>query len=482
MFEKRQNEVPASSLSRVHGLSDSSGGLSEKGGDTVGDSGLRRISRGQWMALAAALLGWMFDGFEQGVLGVVGRPALIDVLHLEEDARLAAAAADPQVRAQAKQRVDEQTGAWNSGLAASFLVGAALGGWMFGWLGDRVGRVRGMMFSVLAYAGFTGLCGLAQDPWQLAALRFLASLGMGGEWALGVALVMESWPHSLRPLLAGLIGASANVGFLLTAVLVKGVAAVGLQVEDGGWRWVLGLCALPALLTFFLRVFVPESEKWQQAAASAPRPGMMAIFTPALRWRSILAATLSGIPLIVTWGAIAWMIPHWVDSMPKTQPWINAAAAQASSATGAIFGALTGALLAHYLGRRRTYSLLSIGALLCCAYIFRWYFPAGVKPRADVGFLIAVALTGFFTASFYGWLPLYLPELFPTRVRATGQGFGYNFGRVIAAAGALYVSHLLQNVFHGDYAQAGAIISLIYLAGLVVIWFAPETGGQPLPE
>ncbi len=117
-----------------------------------------------------------------------------------------------------------------------------------------------------------------------------------------------------------------------------------------------------------------------------------------------------------------------------------------------------------------------------CTYLFRFYFPVGSEPKPDAGLLWVIGLTGFFTASFYGWLPLYLPELFPTRVRATGQGFGYNFGRIIAAAGALFMSHLLHNVFRGDYAQAGAAISLIYLAGFLVIWLAPETRGQPLPE
>src|SRR5262249_39284581 len=139
-------------------------------------------------------------------------------------------------------------------------------------------------------------------------------------------------------------------------------------------------------------------------------------------------------------------------------------------------------LLAHAFGRRRTYFALSLGSLLICAYLFRWYLPSDQDTKVDTGLLFVIGLTGFFTASFYGWLPLYLPELFPTRVRATGQGFGYNFGRIIAAGGTLIMSHLLYNVSPGDYAQAGATISLIYLAGLVVIWFAPETRGQPLPE
>src|SRR5579875_411760 len=444
----------------------------------MGGADWRRISRGQWLALAAALLGWMFDGFEQGVLGLVGHPALVDVLHLKELAQRAADESQAQtIREEARASVNKSVGGWLSIINASWLLGAAAGGWLFGWLGDRLGRVRAMVFSVLCYALFTGIIGLANDPWLMVALRFLAALGMGGEWALGVALVMESWPHSLRPLLAGLIGAAANVGFMLNFLPVVLMDSLGMPMNAGGWRWVLGICALPAILTFFLRVFVPESEKWQQAVRAGPRPGLTAIFTPALRKRSFLAATLSGIPLIATWGAVAAIVTPWAISK-KGQDWGNYT--QTCSAIGAILGALCGALLAQLLGRRRTYFLVSLGSLLICAYLFRWHFE--IHPRIDGWFLLIVGLTGFFTASFYGWLPLYLPELFPTRVRATGQGFGYNFGRIIAAGGALYMSHLLQNVFHGNYAQAGAVISLIYVAGLVVIWFSPETRGKPLPE
>jgi MFS family permease len=444
----------------------------------MGELDARRITRGQWLALAAALLGWMFDGFEQGVLGLVGRPALVDVLELKEPARLAAdSSQSDEVRAEARKTVDTPVGTWLSIINASWLLGAAVGGWLFGWLGDFFGRVRAMVFSVLAYALFTGLIGLAQNPRQIVGLRFLAALGMGGEWALGVALVMESWPHSWRPLLAGLIGAAANVGFVLNFLPVKLVQSLGAPMSAGGWRWVLGICALPAVLTFFLRIFVPESEKWQHAVQTGPRPGLTDIFTPALRGRSLLAATLSGIPLIATWGAVAAIVTPWAISM-NGQDWGNYT--QVCSGFGAVLGTLTGALLAHSLGRRRTYFCLTLGSLLICAYLFRWHF--ALHPEVDAWFLVVAGLAGFFTASFYGWLPLYLPELFPTRVRATGQGFGYNSGRIIAAAGALYMSHLMQNVFHGNYAQAGAVISLIYLAGLVVIWLAPETRGQPLPE
>src|SRR5207249_567274 len=140
-------------------------------------------NRGRWLALAAALLGWMFDGLEMGLFPLVARPALMDLLQLTDD---------------------QVIGRWIAVATASFLVGAATGGVLFGWLGDRVGRVRAMTLSVLTYAVFSGLCGFATAPWHIVVLRFLSALGMGGEWSLGVALVMEIWPEKSRGWLAGL--------------------------------------------------------------------------------------------------------------------------------------------------------------------------------------------------------------------------------------------------------------------------------------
>jgi MFS family permease len=308
-------------------------------------------------------------------------------------------------------------------------------------------------------------------------LRFLSALGMGGEWALGVALVMECWAPHARPVLAGLIGAAANIGFILTGLVVTAISPY-IPVEGGGWRWVLGFCALPALLTFFLRMFVPESERWREAVRSAPRAGVAAIFTPSLRRRTIMAAVISSIPLLATWGAVTW-ITSWVNQLTDNDA-VLASRSQMSSGLGAVVGALCGAVLGSRVPRRWAYIGLCLGSLLVCAFLFR-VFPVhqtGIGPL----FYGVVFLTGGFTASFYGWLPLYLPELFPTRVRATGQGFGYNFGRIIAAVGALNSGRLIDQVFEGDYAKMGAAVTLIYLAGLLVIWFAPETRGQPLPE
>src|SRR5579864_4981435 len=162
--------------------------------------------KGRTMALLAAFLGWMFDGLEMGLFPLAGRPALKELMH----------ASGPGA--------DSIIGPWFGGIIAAFLIGAAAGGVLFGWLGDRVGRVKAMVWSVATYSLFSGLCGFVNAPWQLGVVRFIASLGMGGEWALGVSLISEIWPAKSRPLLSGLIGAAANVGFMIVGFVGLGVS------------------------------------------------------------------------------------------------------------------------------------------------------------------------------------------------------------------------------------------------------------------
>lgn len=488
--------------------------------------------RGKWLALAAALLGWMFDGLEQGLFPLVAHPALQDLLGTTDEGRI---------------------GLWLSVGLASFLVGAATGGVLFGWLGDRIGRVRAMTLSVLTYAVFSGLCGLTTAAWQVAVLRFFSALGMGGEWSLGVALIMEIWPEKSRGLLAGLIGAAANVGFLL-------IGLIGLGLRD--WRLLFFVGATPAVLTFFIQLFVPESERWQREhstgstahwatrdllgvavgalgaclviyawAAELPWPlrlpatflgllvAVVGYLYPVVRYlqrsggrikepyhgvgptvrRMLLGACLGGVALLGTWGANQW-IPTWADQLthgdvPHVRSYV-----QILAALGAIAGTVGGALLASWIGRRITYSLLCLGSL-GSALLLYWSAIAALLAETRglhaVGeamaaypinstygpwFLFSVFLGGCTTAAFYGWLPLYLPELFRPAVRATGQGFSYNFGRILAAMGVLQTGNLMKQVLHNNYPQALAVISLVYVLGLALIWLAPETHGKPLPE
>jgi MFS family permease len=391
----------------------------------------------------------MFDGLEMGIFPLVARPALHQMLPAGGDGAI---------------------GPWMGYITAAFLLGAAAGGLVFGWLGDRIGRVRGMALSVLCYSAFTGLGFFAQHPWHLLALRFLGALGMGGEWSLGVALVMESWPEVRRPLMAGIIGVASNAGFALIAIL-----GMLFKVTEQSWRWVMLAGVTPALLTLLIRLFVPESQKWKDSVAeSGPTRPLREVLSQPLLSVTLLAIAFASIALIGTWGSVQW-IPLWVDKLTGGKIPQAKAYSQFTSSVGAVVGSMIGPLVAGRFGRRITYFGLCLCSLVLCGFLYRGFH------AYNASLLAMIFLVGASTAAFYGWLPLYLPELFPTRVRATGQGLGYNMGRIFAAVGAIEAGSLV-NFYGGSYAKSGASITLIYAVGLVLIWAAPETKGRPLPR
>ncbi|MEO6741620.1 MAG: MFS transporter [Chthoniobacteraceae bacterium] len=411
------------------------------------------------LTLLAAFLGWMFDGMEMGIFPLVAGPAL---RQMGEHTGLIAGSPEAGAFVQS----------WMGIITAFFLFGAAAGGLVFGWLGDRVGRVKAMTWSILFYSGFTGLCYFAKDPVQLAGLRFFAALGMGGEWSLGVALVMECWPEKRRPILAGAIGASANVGYAVIAII-----ALQWKITDNSWRWVMLVGALPAALTFVIRLFIPESERWLESVKKGPNSPLRDIFSPECRRRTFLGIAFASIALLVSWGIVQW-IPLWADEMLRktgVKDDYLKAKIQLASALGATLGSMLAPVVGGILGRRITYFLLCASSLAACEWLF-----LGLH-QFDWIFMAVTALVGCCTASFYGWLPLYLPELFPTRARATGQGLAFNFGRIFAAVGVLQMANLM-GFFGGSYPKAGAAISLIYIVGMALIWLAPETKGRPLPD
>jgi SHS family sialic acid transporter-like MFS transporter len=452
------------------------------------------LNRGQWMVLIAAFLGWMFDGVEIGLFPLVARPALQELLLKIGDADI---------------------GWWNNVVVACFLFGAAIGGLLFGWLGDKIGRVRAMVISILTYSLFTGAGYFATEAWHLGLFRFIASLGMGGEWAVAVALVVECWPEKFRPMLAGAIGAAANFGFLFIAVI-----AYLFPVTPDSWRWMMLVGAAPAVLALFVIRAVPESERWKRSVRQQRRTlPIVEIFGARLWKTTVLGIVFSAIPLIGTWAAVSGTIPLWVEQMKqaelidralrelpdmrlseidKMEPdsqlkvaktrltesqWKEAdkTAAQAKAgvqivlAIGAILGCFIAPIVGGLWGRRPVYFALCLLSLISCAYLFRYL------AHYDWLFLAVAGFVGGVTAAFYGWLPLYLPELFPTHVRATGQGLSFNFGRIFAAVGSLVAGSSIS-VSGGNYAVVMAGITLVYGAGLILIWLGPETKGKPLPD
>lgn len=487
------------------------------------------------LTLLAAILGWLFDGFEMGLFPLIGQPALKDLLG-------PAAAGD--------------AAKWFGAIIAVFLVGAASGGVLFGWLGDKIGRVRAMSISIFTYAIFTGLGGFASEAWHIAVFRFIASLGMGGEWSLGVALVNEIWPNKSRALTAGLIGAAANVGYLLASVLsmvllsflaaTEGMLqAIGLSqattdylLAHSAWRLLMISGAFPAFLILLIRLFVPESEKWEAEQAKGhtshwanvdligvvvgsaatimiiwvwspmgTSAGVATLLTlvglavalvgflyPVRRYLArseaagsfshqhnqgiirmmLLGAGLAAVALLGTWGSTQWASRWAIELEPDptrhakewTLFWLS---------MGAIVGTMIAALSAGRFGRRITYVVLCLASIAGSLLLYQ------TNTHYGMYFLFCSFVAGATTASFYGFFPLYLPELFPTAVRATGQGFAYNFGRIVAAIGGLQTANLMA-FFDNSFPKAASCMVLIYVVGMMIIWAGPETKGRDLPE
>ena len=409
-------------------------------------------TRGRYIAITVAFLGWMCAGVQMGTLPIAS-------LSISQD--LMKDAFKPAVAAQ-----------WFGYFTAALSLGAACGGIFLGWLGDRIGRARAMAVSILCYTCFAGAASFVTSQEQLLVLRFLAGMGIGGMWPNGVSLVAEIWPDVSRPFLAGVMGTSANCGMLLISIVGK-----TWKITPDSWRWLLLVSATPALVGLAALWIVPESPKWLATRGDATKKTdtpMRELFSPALLRVTLVGIALASIPLVAAWSAGRWLTP-WADSVAGAAHPSYKADTQAMWALGAAIGSFFGGQIASMVGRRLAYFLISLcSALLTCG-IFLF-----LKPLEPL-FLPMVFIQGLVATLFFGWLPLCLPELFPTRVRASGAGLSYNFGRFLVA-GAVVFAGALTAFFGGDYAKAGAIMGMIYGLGMIAIWFAPDTTGKKLED
>lgn len=462
----------------------------------------------RYVILVAAFLGWMFSGIQMTVMnlasgsateefarnGLVSDESTFRFSGLSFAPKLSASGGSP-IAPLSKEVLKKLKNNWYAYYNGAFLLGAASGGLLFGWIADRTGRVRAMGASILCYSLFAGAGYVAGSPEQLLLLRFLSGMGVGGMWPTGVSLAAEAWSDVSRPALAGLLGASANLGIVLLSAITWFVT-----LESESWRWVMlvGLC--PAVLGLLVLVVVPESPAWlstRDKAQGAPQPGALrSLFSPPLLPLTLIGIALGTIPLLGGWGVTSWVIP-WteheaqhrpVDSpSPGTASVVPAAETQAVKApldnkaisraraltammraSGGALGSLFGGWIANQLGRRLTYFLISLCSFGLSEFIYLFLHP--LWP----GFSVAVFALGCVSTVFFGWLPLYLPELFPTHARATGAGISFNFGRIQTAAGVLGTGTILAYV-SGNYRIAGGLMSLIYAAGMLVILLAPDT-------
>ena len=418
-------------------------------------------SRARWAVLIAAFSGLLFDGIELGLMPVASLSVSQSLL--------------------GDQFRHELAGDWFARFTASLMLGAAVGGIALGSLGDRIGRTRAMGISILFYSIFAGLGAWVKTQEQMLVLRFMVGLGVGGMWPNGVVLVSECWPNASRPVVAGVMGAGVNAGILLLSQLAR-----VWPITPDSWRWLFKLAAIPAVLGIVVLWWMPESPKWLASRSSrrkeAPTPSargdggspLHELFRPPLLQLTLIGIVLASIPLVGAWAASKWMIP-WADKLASaTHPGYKAVV-QGWWALGATLGSFCGAQVAAWLGRRLSYCLISLGTTALTIVMFQLTAPLQSL------FLPIVFAQGFVATLFFGWLPLYLPELFPTRVRATGSGLAMNSGRFATAVG-VFISGALFAALGGSYPMVGAFGALIYALGMIAIWFAPNTRGKNLDD
>jgi len=416
------------------------------------------VTRYQWLVLFVAWLGWVFDSMDSTIYALVLHPALQNLL--------------PHG---AGTSASEQAIGWYGGIIFSlFLVGWAVGGVLFGVLADRLGRTRTLIVTILIYALFTGLAALSQTWWQLAIYRFLTALGIGGEWAAGAALVAEVWPEDKRTRAAGVLQSAWAAGFFVAA-------AVNVAMKDLGWRPMFVVGVAPAIVALLVRMWVREPERWVRARAVAPvgaRRAFGELFSPALRRGTWVGSTLAFVAVFGLWGATNWT-PTLVRALPEVQALdpptqtIRVSLATMMLNAGALLGYLSFGPLADRWGRRAMFAVMCVGSLVMLPATF-------LVPAAYRHVLLLLPVLGFFNNGIFSGFPIYLPELYPTRIRATGAGFCFNIGRVLASAGPFLTGVLV--VALGTFGRAASVVALIYLLGLVALAFAPETRGRPLPE
>lgn len=417
----------------------------------------------RWWVLIAAFSAWLFAGVQMSVTPLIANSATRDFLRTDER---------PDVP---KPVLTD----WFARYNATFLLGAAAGGILFGWIGDRFGRAKALAASVCCYTLFSWLVTYARTPEQFVALRFVGCLGIGGAWPNGIALASEVWGQVSRPVLAGIIGTAANVGLVL-----MGILGVVQEITADSWRWVMYLGAIPVVLGIAMFFTLPESPKWLAARRAAQRRRASAreedspiavaanpvaeVFRPPLLKLTLLGILLGAIPLFGGWGCTNWLVP-WADQVgAATDPKLKAMT-QIYRSLGAAASSLAGGWVAARLGRRLSYFLFSVASLAIGQHIYRNLDPL----HADFG--IWVFMLGTTTGFYFGWLPLCLPELFPTRVRSTGAGVTFNTGRVATALGVLGAGLLSRMpAFDGDYGKIGSVTSLIFAAGMLAIWLMPR--------
>ncbi|MEO6808507.1 MAG: MFS transporter [Isosphaeraceae bacterium] len=450
------------------------------------------LTRYHWFVLAVAALGWLFDTMDQQLFNLARVPAVTELLKVAKD--------DPKIAAY-------------GGYATSiFIIGWALGGLFFGILGDKIGRAKTMLLTILLYSMFTGLSALSVGFWDFAFYRFLTGLGVGGEFAVGVALVAEVMPDRARPFALGWLQALSAVGNMTAAMIAIVLGQIGEGTTGfSSWRIMFVIGTIPALLAVVIRARLKEPDRWKAAVKEvvqtgddakvgepAHRLGSLAELFTDPRWRknTIVGMLLAFSGVVGLWGIgffsfdlirlvfrqhfeAQGLSPEAVGD--KLTFWTGITSLLQNA--GAFLGIYAFSKVTAITGRKPAFAISFLLAMFATAFTF-WFLDS----FTDVFWMIPIM--GFCQLSLFGGYAIYFPELFPTRLRSTGTSFCYNVGRLVAAVGPSSLGFLTGVVFAGykdidsslPMRYAGVSMCSVFLIGLLVLPFAPETKGKPLPE
>ncbi len=403
-----------------------------------------RLSKQQWRSGIAAWLGWMFDGLDMHLYTLVAAPFVAELLG-------------------GLSTTDSRVGHHAAIIQAAFLLGWALGGGFFGRIGDRLGRARALSLTILTYAAFTGLSFFAQEWWHLMIFRFLAALGIGGEWAVGASLLAETWPRKWRPWIAAVLQTGGNIGILIACFANNILAA-----SPPRYLFLVGV--LPALLVFWIRRSVPETEEWHAAKAKAHHhePKMRELFQGDVRRITIWVMLVCGVSLTAHWAFLFWHQQHLrnlpeVLTMSPEQKTKLASTAMYLVIGSSMLGNFFCGGLARLVGYRA-----AIGAAFLAYFLA--LLGAYHVPRDHNQLLYWFPVIGFCQGVF-ALFTMYLPPLFPTLLRTTGAGFCYNIGRIAAAFGTVFFG-LFSSV--GDHRAALLYASFLFLPAAAISLFLPR--------
>lgn len=441
-----------------------------------------------WFVFIVASAAWFFDCLDQRLFSLARIPALSALMNLP--------GGDPAVQAFGKV------------VTAWFLIGWGIGGMIFGALGDKYGRAKMLTLTILIYSVFTGLSFFSVHPLDFTIFRFLTGLGVGGVFGLAVSLIAETVPAGARAQSLGLLQVLSTVGNISAGFALKGISVLekgGTIASGNGWRWMFLIGALPAVMVIFTRKYLKEPETWQRLKdeGKLPKGGIFAPYAALLadkRWRKnlIVGALIASTGVVGLWAIGEYAVDLQTavftgfykaqvpDGTADAAKWIKAQVDDAKfwaylwNMAGAAVGMWLFTRLANAAGRKIAFLLGFAAALVVTVFVY-W------KMSSPHDAYWMMPLMGAAQLGPFAGFAIYLPELFPSRLRSTGVSFCYNLGRFAAAAGSFFSSILTKQVFGAyevplPYRYSAMTMCVIFLVGIVTLAFAPETKDQPLPE